>query len=69
MRTRSVRESSKASVVALAIAVPTSAFGPVCGTSSATRWRSVSVGKPGPTLSSGFVGGGGVAGPFDFGTT
>ncbi len=32
MRTRSVRESSSASVVALAIAVPTSALGPVCGT-------------------------------------
>src|SRR3546814_18724888 len=41
--------SSSASVVALAMDWPTPALGPLIGTSSATRWRSVSVGRPSVT--------------------
>src|SRR3546814_17074376 len=67
MRSLSALVSSRASVVALAIAVPTSALVPVSGTSSATRWRSVSVGRPG-SIASGFSGGGG-GGPCVLGPT
>src|SRR6478736_3395668 len=61
MRKFSALVSSSAIVVALAIERPTAAFSPDSGTSSATRWRVVSVGSTsafGP-----WVGAGAGAGP------
>src|SRR6187455_628011 len=60
MRRFSALVSSSAIVVALAIERPTAAFSPDSGTSSATRWRAVSVGS---TSALGPAGPGAVAGP------
>src|SRR6186713_2709431 len=68
MRRLSALVSSSAIVVALAIERPTAAFSPDSGTSSATRWRAVSVGRTsalGPCVGAGV---GPVRGP-ESGTT
>ena len=61
MRRLSAVVSSSAIVVALAIACPTGAVSPLMGTSSAMRWRPVSVGSAVAEGSGAGAGGGAVA--------
>jgi hypothetical protein len=68
-RMRAPPVSSTAILAALAMDVPTPAFGPVSGTSSATRFLSVSVGSEGVTGSGTVTGGGAVVTGGPFGTT